>query len=658
MVIAPSFLSADLKIFEAALAAFLSQRDITIDEVIAAIDLLNQDQLLGSTEIARRARLVFGKSVLAGQDTSKFVAAASRWKPAIRHSIQSVLSPELRQQIYSSKSTGSDGKPSSVDSKSSATTNVTQATAEVRAATGDEEIRAGEEEDFRSVLLLGSADAHEANLRFLATSNFSPIRISSQSELNSSLGNGICGIIVDGSWWTVVPPELHEECLRHLLSFSNFVWLKIDHASLKGEVIEKFAALCRDCRFQEPMMTEVGFPMPSRLNQIDIQRLDGAAKHLSSVDRIRFHPSEITEHEAIVLLGAIQKQLVPTDAFTPVEIERVDTSVVAGGQSSAKILLLKPNDNSAPFVAKIDEPSRLNEEMLRFKTFIEPWQKKLKPQLYIHNGVAGIFFALVDDDADQDKRAPTLRDRIDSLNYSERVSNPNGNATLENLQHAVTRAVELLSALNRKKCPSTPIKNSCWVTIEPILALKKNGVNFLIAGANAPIDVLAVFGKAKAQVDKLNGKALCHGDMHSRNILVRLDREPFFIDFAYSGPGHPAFDLVRLEASLLYTHFRMTESEDEITECFHELFAKNLSIEELKKLHPSLLASKMSCLAVHASLRTKQAAIEVLKNYGGGELDYLSMKLVVACQSLVISGFQEGTVRAGIRAICRLLKTN
>jgi hypothetical protein len=190
---------------------------------------------------------------------------------------------------------------------------------------------AQKEQDFKSVLLLGSADAHESNIRLLSTNDFSPIRGSSLTELDSSLGGEICGIIVDGSWWTVVPGDQHDTCFRRLLSFSNFIWLKIDEASLKKEVATNFQALCKECRFRDPLWNEVGFPMQSKLGPQDIQRLTASASHLTAADGIRFHPSEITEAEATVLLGAIQKQHAGKCGLAPIPIQRVDTSVVPGG---------------------------------------------------------------------------------------------------------------------------------------------------------------------------------------------------------------------------------------------------------------------------------------------------------------------------------------
>ena len=106
---------------------------------------------------------------------------------------------------------------------------------------------------------------------------------------------------------------------------------------------------------------------------------------------------------------------------------------------------------------------------------------------------------------------------------------------------------------------------------------------------------------------------------------------------------------------MLYAYFRMAESEEKMVDCFHSLFTTDLKLEDLKKLHPTLLASKTSCLAVHASIETRRAALAVLKSFGGGEKDYFSLKLIVACQTLTMPEFQEGATRAGIRAISKIL---
>lgn len=654
MEISPDLFSPDQKAFEAALVTFHSQLDRKFSDSIAAINTLATKGTLGASEIARRARLLIGQASLSEPEADELIKAAAQWQGGIKLAIQTVLSPAQRQRIYASKD---EQLSQPVTGTVVASAKPAVATVLDLGASSVDEPDNKAEDDFRTVLLLGSAEAHESNISFLKAKDFTPSRVDSLTSLDSSLGGAICGIVIDGTWWTQIPDSEHENCLRRLLSFSNFIWLKIDDTSLRREVVAGFDALCRSSRFRDPAINEVGFPSLSKLGEVDIQRLSTAAMHLAAAGRIRFHPSEINEAEATVLLGAIHKRVSIKPGLTPVQIERVDTTVVHGGMSLAKIVILKPNDAGAPFVAKISSQEYLRDEMLRFHTYIEAWQGQLRPELYLHHDVAVIFFALIDAADAKTRPAPTLEDRVISLWNNERSGLVKDAAKLEDLQEAISKAIEKLVGLNSQPFPKHSVKNVCWVKFEPMIELKKNNVEFSLKDEGKPINIIGVLEGALTQVEKLNGRAICHGDVHLRNILVRLDREPLFIDFANSGPGHPAFDLVRLEAALLYAHVRMAEGEDEMVECFHSLFSKDWNFEELKRSHPALLSSKPSCLAVHASIETRKAALKVLKIYGGTEKDYFCLKLIVACQSLTIRGFQEGAARAGIRAICRILKT-
>jgi hypothetical protein len=160
-----------------------------------------------------------------------------------------------------------------------------------------------------------------------------------------------------------------------------------------------------------------------------------------------------------------------------------------------------------------------------------------------------------------------------------------------------------------------------------------------------------VLPKASDRVARLNGRAVVHGDVHLRNVLVRHDREPLFIDFASSGPGHPAFDLARFESALLFSYFRMVSDEVRVSELFHALFTSGAALEELIKAYPELLASQSSQLAVHASIQCRLGALTVLHKYGGDEMDYYAMKILIACQALTLPACQHGIVRASLRAL-------
>ncbi|HUA65812.1 MAG TPA: hypothetical protein VME24_08195, partial [Alphaproteobacteria bacterium] len=174
MQIDPAILNHDAKSFEDALSVFQSQDGRTMDDSIAAIDSLDKSSELGTNEIARRVRLIVGRSLLPQSDGEKLVVAAARWQPAVKLSIQAALSPAQRQRIYELKSADkAHNIAASLDRKSALDNqdamHAPQATVSPDSA-GKNNFKG---EDFRSVLLLGSAEAHEANNRFLEANNFS-----------------------------------------------------------------------------------------------------------------------------------------------------------------------------------------------------------------------------------------------------------------------------------------------------------------------------------------------------------------------------------------------------------------------------------------------------------------------------------------------------
>ena len=100
---------------------------------------------------------------------------------------------------------------------------------------------------------------------------------------------------------------------------------------------------------------------------------------------------------------------------------------------------------------------------------------------------------------------------------------------------------------------------------------------------------------------ELGAVAIVHGDVHLRNVLVRDGREPFLIDYALAGPGHPCLDLVRFESALMFHFFRMTESECAV----RELIAAGgdaATVDELYDRFPGMCQSLGNRLAIRAAV--------------------------------------------------------
>ena len=245
-----------------------------------------------------------------------------------------------------------------------------------------------------------------------------------------------------------------------------------------------------------------------------------------------------------MLLAAIA-HCVHARHFSPSSrLERVPIGVIAGGRSNAKIFRVEPDDGGIPFIAKIDEIKRLRDEMERFCRFVRPWDDRLRPCLYFHAGIGVIVFALVDSPGSPGQPVPTLDDRLRVATFGE-LSGKGQSVPLEtDLAMTIARAIEKLARLNSKTCEDNSLPSYQWLDIKGLEAMLTGGVAWTIpAGADGSKNALAVRQKAMKIAQRLIHKALIHGDSHLRNVLVRDDREPYFIDYAYSGPGHPCFDL-------------------------------------------------------------------------------------------------------------------
>src|SRR5262249_15515227 len=154
-------------------------------------------------------------------------------------------------------------------------------------------------------------------------------------------------------------------------------------------------------------------------------------------------------------------------------------------------------------------------------------------------------------------------------------------------------------------------------------------------------DVFTFRQRARRMVSRLAKYATVHGDVHLRNVLVRDDRDPHFIDYAYSGPGHPCFDLVRLESAVLFRCFRLT-AEERLVARLQRALIEGADEGTVSASFPQLMTSVGNRLAVRAAVRCRAAALRLLGQCNGTLDDYLAVKYIVACQGLLDHQQQTG----------------
>jgi thiamine kinase-like enzyme len=218
-----------------------------------------------------------------------------------------------------------------------------------------------------------------------------------------------------------------------------------------------------------------------------------------------------------------------------------------------------------------------------------------------------------------------------------------------NISKAIERTVGKLSSLNgirqQEKCDSYG-----WManSVGQIAAKVKWTIK---DDKGEVIDVADLAKRSAGHVCRLDGKATSHGDVHLDNVLVSDDREPYLIDFAITGAGHPCFDLVRLNAAIKYRAMRMLASESRIAEFIRATHVLGRTYAEVEREFSDLLTSAGNRVSARASIAVRSACLKLLNAYGGKLADYLAMEALVACHALTMIQPQAGLVRSSIRAL-------
>ena len=151
--------------------------------------------------------------------------------------------------------------------------------------------------------------------------------------------------------------------------------------------------------------------------------------------------------------------------------------------------------------------------------------------------------------------------------------------------------------------------------------------------------------------NKASCQAIVHGDIHLMNILAPNSGEAYLIDYALSGPGHPAYDLVRLECSLYFRFLRCMDTESSFA-CFQRAITlDNADEASLRASFPSWWSSRLNESLLRGALLARDTAKSVLNAHDLGHADYVAVKFIISCWSISIPMLQMGLVRATMSAL-------
>jgi CheY-like chemotaxis protein len=251
------------------------------------------------------------------------------------------------------------------------------------------------------------------------------------------------------------------------------------------------------------------------------------------VDELRTIETELRAIGSIVVDGtfdlteedihALRIYSRPRGAAT-IRVEPV-SSGLSGAVSLRVAILGSDRDLRGSVFAKVDGSARIDEEELRFRTYV--------------NGVlpAGSFPAVAD-------KVPTYGGRS-ALVYSLVGGDPRSLfAVLASDQSAATEIVGRLRDQEARYWTSGARTES--VTVGEIRQ-SRGGREDLIADRLGDLD-----WQWLEQQEFAARSAPQHGDLHGENVLVDDTGRPFLIDFAQTGPAAASLDPVELELSLLF----------------------------------------------------------------------------------------------------------
>ncbi len=552
--------SLAVEVFESAVRA-LAKSFITdgpdlrpkLSDIVTAIDGAIS---LSDRERARRIEAVLGSLQLIHSDFEEIAAHAANLLPASKNAVMAHLPEGLRPKVH----------PGQSDSSLSTTTGPESVPATPVLPSSPSTIEGLNENNSapqRAVLLLGTEQEHASNTHLLKRAGITPLRLENIGDLETILRSGLAGIVVASSLWTRYAVSEHETIMLRLLKLSSVLFLRLDVDGLEANVAAQIHQMRRDLCYADIDASLFCQGSGCRLSPTDIQSIEGISTLLDASTSTRFHPHEISSSEGLLVRIAATKHVRGNRFDQGLKLEQLHTSFFVQGRSYAKVLLASPNDGGSGFVMKIDDAGRLREEMKTYYKYASGWDGRTCPELHYHGDAAAIIFTLVDTPGVPGSPAPTLDAQLEKAMNAELGSWGEQAPNEEDLTVAIERAADKLATLNTKSADDDGAGYTWIATTLTDLAGK--GIQWTIedTGSRA-IDIPGLTSRAAEIVRPLQDCAVVHGDVHLMNILVRDDRDPCFIDYVHSGPGHPCNDLARLEAALMYKklsqirHFPLT----------------------------------------------------------------------------------------------------
>lgn len=615
----------------------LASLDSRVDPSLVS-DIVNRLATAPLPELRRSERLVavLRKVNLPLGALRNVARVASGVSPVLANAVAPFLPPAARRRSREIRS--ADSKPVEVANESPKV----------------EPTRAQPAEPFDSevcstVLILSASAQQDANLTLLREAGFAPLVYDTMPKLAADLESNtdICGCIIDRSFLIVLSKEDQERLLSMLSSYSTFIWLRIEDAGLKLQVEDAYT-IVRQARLQtQPVAAHhVSMQPNGTVRDPELGSLRRASEILREYTHAVFLPGELSEPERRLLVAAARDHGEQLRFERALKIEVIETRFVQGGQSQARVAIVRVNAGKRAVIAKIDTKDAIRRELERFRLFIQPVDDQLHPFVCYHGSAAVMFFAFIPSEDDESVAAETLQQRLHRF-WSDEIFGEPTKTEYDNLCKALSNTSAALARVNHQaSAQSHQALGNPDISLRYVEKLENGGIAF-----GLPLELRSARTKAAERFQKLATSGVIHGDFHLGNVLLRGDRSAHLIDFAASGPGHPAVDLVRLEMALFTGCFLPVDTEDNYVELQRALSIDGLDLATLAERFDLANGPALNRIAIHGCVEARRRVLDVLARFDGDIDDYLAVKSLVAWQTLLLENRQTSLSRAVIRAI-------
>jgi Phosphotransferase enzyme family len=628
--------------------------------VLDSLTLLSTSIALSEREKAERVNAILSRRAVGDTNVATLLDHSPGFSSGVRNALARFVLPEQRLRLTSKeRPVLVSPNPGQISRTPYEPSDRATPTPQVQSGVSDQSIRPAEA-PYSTVLLLAKGSNQEgasnliANYQTEPEKKFFPLHFESWERVENDLRHNadICGCVIDGSFLTDLNAENQADLFRTLGLYSTFMWLRVDFSELKLPV-NSVREIIRTARCQlTPVRADgISFQPDGILRENELPDLERARTLLRTYLDTQLTPGGLRLEEGRLLRAAVREIEEENDFYRHLRLSVLEVEFLSGGKSGARTLLVKANDGLPGIIAKMGSRQQITDEIQRFFTFVQLWDRELQPRAFFHGDAAVILFGLLPDQTDPTRPAEMIERQLQQLWIDEFWCQDDG--ALNQLRLRVHNFGDGLEAVARKllelNCRNPNTDQFIGYGIpDPMYFgnVEHRGISW---GLSDEIKYARL--TAKLVYDRLHGRAVVHGDLHLGNILLRAERDPHLIDYAASGPGHPAIDLVRFELSLFTGISKQLASEQKYVR-FQKAFSLDFApLADLKREFPDLFSCLTNEVCLRGCVAARDRALDAVRFHGGDVRDYLAAKYLTAWQCLILDGRQAGLCRSVIKAL-------